>query len=178
MCDLVLFGNLCFMISNNPTEATKNICGAKGVSTVDHITVTKLFEKFYSGYKNLDDLSRSGRPTSLYSKTLIQFIDANPVSSTRKVSSELHISQYSIVYHLDVLSRSKLNCQIVLHVTKPLQNFWLTLVKEFNANFHFKFSYKRIFFLQLNERCNKQICLCIQFIKMKQLYKFIFECCN
>ena len=44
-----------FELGHNATEATKNIYCAKGEDIEDHNTETRWFEKFRSGYKNLDD---------------------------------------------------------------------------------------------------------------------------
>ena len=59
---------------------------------------------------------------------LLQALEANRASSTWKVSGELAISQLSVVRHFHDLGQSIRTCQIDTHVTKILQNFWLTLV--------------------------------------------------
>ena len=57
-----------FELGHNAMEATKNIC-VKGEDAVDH-TVTKWFKKFCSGCKNLNDLSRPGRPKTMNSEAV------------------------------------------------------------------------------------------------------------
>ena len=84
-----------FKLVHNATEATKNICCAKGKGAVDHSSVTRGFKKFRLGCKNLDDQARLDRP-----KAVLQAIEANLVSSTWRVSGELDISQFSIVHYL------------------------------------------------------------------------------
>ena len=44
---------------------------------------------------NLNNQTRSGRPKTLGSEAMLQTIEANPVSSTQRVSGELGISQSS-----------------------------------------------------------------------------------
>ena len=79
---------------------------------------------------NLQELwqpSKSSRPKSVDPKAVLQAIEANPVRRTWRVSGEFIISQ-SMVLHLHDPSKSIWSYQIVPHVTKILQNFWLTLV--------------------------------------------------
>ena len=45
-------------LGHDATEATQNICWAKGDGTVDRRTVTKWSDKFHLGCKNLDDQAR------------------------------------------------------------------------------------------------------------------------
>ena len=80
-----------FEPGHNATEATKNICFAKGEGAVDHNTVTRWFKKFRSGCKNLDDQARSGMPKNMSSKAVLQAIEANWASSTRRVSGKMGI---------------------------------------------------------------------------------------
>ena len=86
--------------------ATKNICCAKG--TVDYWRVTRYFEKFCSGYKNMDDQRKSGRPKTVDSKTMLQARVANPV--TQWVSGNLNILLSSVVYPLHNPSKNIWSC--------------------------------------------------------------------
>ena len=113
-------------LAHNAAEATKNICCVKGEGTVDNSTVTKSFKKFLHGYKYFDDQIRSGRPKTVDSDAVLQAIKVNPRSSPGRVSSELSISQFSVVHHLFDLSKSIRSYWILPHVTKISQNFWLT----------------------------------------------------
>ena len=61
---------------------------------------------------------------------MLQAIESNLVTSNWRISGELNISKFSVVHHLRYLIKSILSCQIVLHITKILHNFWLTLVSE------------------------------------------------
>ena len=80
------------------------------------------------GTKNLNNQAKPGKPKTMDSKAMPWAIKANPVSNTQQVSGELDISQFSVVCHLYNLSKIIWSYWIVLHVTKILQNFWLTLV--------------------------------------------------
>ena len=67
---------------------------------VDHSRVTRWFKKFYSGYKNIDHQTRSGRSKTKDSETMLQDREVNPGSSTWRISGELGISQSRVVCHL------------------------------------------------------------------------------
>ena len=82
----------------------KNICCAKG--EVDYSIVTNWFEKFPSGHKNFDNRARSSWPKTVDSEDVLQAIEAYPASSIRRVSGDLSISQFSVVYHLHKLGKS------------------------------------------------------------------------
>ena len=66
-------------------ETTKNIWCAKG-NTAQLITVNKWFKKFRSGYKDLENQTRSCKPKIMDS-------EANTVSNTRRILGEPDISQ-------------------------------------------------------------------------------------
>ena len=61
-------------------------------------------------------------------KPLFQATNANSVSSTWKVSGGLSILHSNLIHYFRNLSKSIRSCQIVPHVMKILQNFWLILV--------------------------------------------------
>ena len=90
----------------NTTEATKNICYAKGESSVDYSAVSRWLKKFHLGCKNLDEQAKSGRPKTVDSEALLQVIEANPASYTQRVSGELSISQSTVVCCLHNFSKS------------------------------------------------------------------------
>ena len=82
----------------------------------------QLFKKFCLGCKNLDNKATE-MPYTMDSKAILQAIEANPVSSTQRVSGKLRISQSSVVHHLHDLSKSIWSCWIMLHISKILQTF-------------------------------------------------------
>ena len=47
-----------------------------------------MVEEIFTGYKNPDDLTKSGRPKTVDFRIVFQNIDVNLVSCTRRVSSE------------------------------------------------------------------------------------------
>ena len=110
-------------------EATKNICRTKDEGRgVDPSTVTRNFKKFYTSCKDFKDQAKSDRLKTMDSEAVFQAIEANLVNSTQRVSDELSISQSSMICYLNKLGKNIWSCQIVPHISKILQNFWLTLV--------------------------------------------------
>ena len=93
-------------MGHDTAEATKDICGVKGEDAVTR------------WLKNFNDQSRSGRSKTVESKAVLQPIEANLASSTRRVSGELGTSQPSAVHQLHNLCESIQNCGIVPHSTK------------------------------------------------------------
>ena len=85
---------------NTAREATKNICCERSKGTIDYSTVTRCFKKFCSGCKNLDNLTKSGRPKTVDSEAVLETIEPFPV----RVSGELVISQFIVVHHLHNLN--------------------------------------------------------------------------
>ena len=77
------------------------------------------------------------------SEVVLKATEAYPAISTRRVSGELGISQFSMVSHVDNIGKSILNCRIELHITKIEQNFWLPppskKKKPFLRDFNFIF---------------------------------------
>ena len=71
-----------FKLGHNAAEATKNICCKKSEDAVDHSNQ----KTFRLGRKTLDDQTNSGWPKTMDSEADLQAIEANPVSSTRRVS--------------------------------------------------------------------------------------------
>ena len=60
-----------FKLRHNFTEATKIICNAKDEGAVDLNTVIRWLKKYRSGYKNLDNQARSGRPKNVDSENVL-----------------------------------------------------------------------------------------------------------
>ena len=103
-----------FELDHNVVEETKNICWVKGVCAVDYSTITRWSKKFCSGWKNLNNQTRSGRPKTVDSEVVFQIIEANLVDR-----------------HRHDLGKSKCNCRIVFYITftlhyEKIQNFWIT----------------------------------------------------
>ena len=110
------------LYNNNTTEAIKNICWAKGKRAVDQNN--QMAQKFFClGCKNLNYQAWSSK--NVDSLAIFQAIETNPVSSALRVSGELGISQSSGVCYPHNFGKSIQSCQVVLYITKILQNFWL-----------------------------------------------------
>ena len=116
-----------FKLDHNALEATRKNC-VKSEDAVDHGTVTRWVKKFCSSRKNLNEQARSDRPKTIESDAVFHAIQANLVSSTRRVSGVFGISKSNMVHHPNNIGKNIRSCQIIPHVSKTLQNFWLSLV--------------------------------------------------
>ena len=125
-----------FKLCYNTKEATKKICCMKGEGKADHSTITRWFKTFCSDSKNHDKQARSGRPKTRDSEAALQVIKTNLVSGNWRASSELDLSQSSVICHFHNLGKSIQSCRIVSYVIKILQNFWLTWVKTKDKPHH------------------------------------------
>ena len=92
--------------------------------------VMRMFKKFCSGCKNFSDQAKWRRVKSINFKAVLQTIEANLVSSTWRVSGKLSISPSNWVHHPHNLGKCTKSCWIVPHITKIVQNFWLTQVNN------------------------------------------------
>ena len=81
-----------------------------------------MVEEILLGCKNLDQ-ARSDRPKTVDFELVLQAIESNPESNPQIVPCNLGISQSNVVHHFHNLNKSILSSQIVLHITKLLQNF-------------------------------------------------------
>ena len=68
---------------------------------------------------------QSGRPKTTDSEVVLEALEANPVSTNWSVLAKLGISQFSMLCYLHDFGKSIQSCQIVPHITKTLQNYWL-----------------------------------------------------
>ena len=107
-----------FKLGHIYAEATKNLCCAKGGWAVDHYSIGRLFMKFASGFKILDDQLKLGKPERVDSLAILQTTEANQVTRTRRVSDDAGIAQFSVIHYYIHLSKSIMSWWIVLHVTK------------------------------------------------------------
>ena len=73
------------------------------------------FKKFTNVDMDLVDKSRSGRPMTVDSEAIRESIEANPSTSTRRLSAELDITQTSVVRHLHALGKVNRCCLEVPH---------------------------------------------------------------
>ena len=103
-----------FKLDYYVAEATKNISRKKCEDAVDHKTVSRCFKKFCSDCKSLNNQTRSGKHKTIDSKAMLQV-------------ARVCISHSTVVCHLYDHGKSVQSCQIVPHITKILQKFWLNL---------------------------------------------------
>ena len=90
--------------------------------------ITRRWFKNCLDCKNLDDKAKSVRLKTADSEIMLQ---ARQV--TLRVSGEIDISisQSSVVSHFHNFGKKSIqSCQIVHHITKTLQNFWLDLLHQ------------------------------------------------
>ena len=117
-----------FELDHKARKVIKNICLTKSKGAVDPSIITRWLNKFRPVWKNLDGQASLSRPKIVDSKNVFQSKEAKPASNTQRVSSELGISQATVVRQLHELGKSMPNYRIVPLVTKILQNLWLSLV--------------------------------------------------
>ena len=75
-----------FELGQNGMEEIKNICCTKGEGAVDYDTVSRWLKKYWMDCKNLDNQSRSSRPKTVNSKTVLLAIEKNLTNSMQRVS--------------------------------------------------------------------------------------------
>ena len=99
--------------------AAREICSVEG--SVSNPTASAWFKKFNTGDTSIEDQPRSGRPPTLDSKVLRQSVEANPATSTRRLSGELGISKSTIASQLHKLGKVNTRCREVPHQLTPAQ---------------------------------------------------------
>ena len=108
-------------------EVTQNTFCAKDEGMVDPRTVTRRLKKLCSGCRYQDNQAKSGRYNTMDSEAMFQANEANPVyRNYRSVSGEFGISKSKLVCYFLNLDKRISCCQSLFHVTKMLQNLWLT----------------------------------------------------
>ena len=97
------------------TEAAKKICEVEGEEVVAVRTAQKWFKKFNDGHTDLRDEPRSGRPMTVNTEAIRAAVEANPSTSTRRLSAALDIPQTSVVRHLNIIGKVNRRCREVPH---------------------------------------------------------------
>ena len=90
----------CWKRGLSTRDATGEINDAEGKGTVSQSTVSRWFKRFDSGDMNLEDQTRSGRPSVLNEEKLRAALEDEPSSSTRDLAEELEVSQRTVVNYL------------------------------------------------------------------------------
>lgn len=102
-------------------SAAVEICEVEGDKFVSKSAAIKWFQRFNSGNTDLNDESRSGRPSTVDSQAIMNSANANPCTSVRRLSDEVQIPKSSV--HRKLLSHGKRNrrCKVVPHDLTPEQ---------------------------------------------------------
>lgn len=98
-----------------PKATTDEICAVEGDGIVSLKTVKNWFKRFNDGNMSLDDQPRSGRPTMVDSDVVRQAVEANPCTSTRRLSIDLRTSNATIHRKLKELGKVNRRCKVVPH---------------------------------------------------------------
>lgn len=99
----------------NATKAAEKICQVEGENLVSDAVARFWYRKFKNGEVGLEDQPRSGRPNTVDTEALRNAVEANPSTSTRRLSDELDIPQTSVVRHLHALGKVNKCCREVPH---------------------------------------------------------------
>lgn len=97
------------------TDAVRKICEVEGEGIVEIRAAQKWFKKFNEGDMSLENNPIPGGPITVDSEALLHAVEANPSTSTRRLSAELGISQASVVGHLHALGKVNKCCREVPH---------------------------------------------------------------
>ena len=87
----------------------------EGEEVVSVRTAQKWFKKFSEGHTDLRDEPRSDRPMTVNTEAIRAAVEANPSTSTRRLSAELVIPQTSVVRHLQNIGKVNRRCREVPH---------------------------------------------------------------
>ena len=79
------------------TDAAKKICQVEGKGTVSVRTVQYWFKKFNEGDTSLEHNEIPGRPLIVDSVVILNAVETNPSTSTRRLSDKFGISQTSVI---------------------------------------------------------------------------------
>ncbi|CAF0817539.1 unnamed protein product [Didymodactylos carnosus] len=122
-------------LDHTAAEAIRNICAAKGEGAVKKSTASDWFRKFKNGDTNFEDQPRSGRPFSIDPEALRQAVEADPATSTCKLSAKFGTSNSTIYEHLHHLGKVSRSCRNVPHELTPEQaQYRVNVCKELLAN--------------------------------------------
>jgi histone-lysine N-methyltransferase SETMAR len=95
-----------FEQGHSATAASENIHKTFGDAAISYPQCAKWFHKFRSGDHNLEDLTRSGRPTEVDDEELLAAIDSDPKLTTRELEDMFSTSHTSIENHLHELGKT------------------------------------------------------------------------
>lgn len=102
----------------NAAEASRIICCVYGEKAVSERTAQKWFLKFNSGDFDLNDASRSGRPSDFNEDCLNQLIHDDPRQSTRELGQIMDCDHTTISRHLKKMGKVQKLGSWVPHLLK------------------------------------------------------------
>lgn len=111
-----------FKMGRKAAETARKINSAFGPGTVKERTVQWWFKKFCKGDQSLEDEERSGRSSEVDNDQLRAIVEADPVTTTRKVAKELNINHSTVVRHLKQIGKVKKLDKWVPHELTENQN--------------------------------------------------------
>jgi transposase len=110
--------------------AAKEICDVEGHGTVSTRTAQRWFKRFEQGRTDLEDSARSGRPLEVDSEALRAAVEANPGTSTRRLSDEHGVSHMTVARHLH---DNKISCNKTMLDLTPATRQCSTSHRAYNA---------------------------------------------
>uniref|UniRef100_A0A7I4YEV5 Similar to SET domain and mariner transposase n=2 Tax=Haemonchus contortus TaxID=6289 RepID=A0A7I4YEV5_HAECO len=93
-----------FELGSDAVSAAENINAMGGLTTTVR-TCKKWYARFGIGVTSTQDKQRSGRPVTVNRKRLKKVVRSNPFQTTRDLANALHISQSTVVRHLQKLRK-------------------------------------------------------------------------
>ena len=96
-----------FKKKHSAAATTRNICEVEGEGALHKTTCQRWSNKFAQGDTDLKDIPRSGRPGVVNLKHLRQAIEAEPSTSTLKLSADLHCSRSTIQRALNGMGKTR-----------------------------------------------------------------------
>lgn len=94
-----------FMKKNNATVATGNI-NAVYPNTLDVRKVQRWFSKFQSGYIDLKDAPRSGRPSTIDLDSLKSIVESDPRQSLEEIAKAIGAPKSTVYDHLKEIGKA------------------------------------------------------------------------
>lgn len=89
-----------FRKGKSAAQTVNKICSVYGDDAVGESTVRKWFARFRTGNFELEDVKRTGRPSTVDDDQIQQLVTVNPHSTTRDIANTLGISHTSVSNHL------------------------------------------------------------------------------
>ncbi|XP_014484313.1 PREDICTED: histone-lysine N-methyltransferase SETMAR-like, partial [Dinoponera quadriceps] len=87
--------------------AAKKFCAVYGPNTVSNATAKLWFQRFRSGYMDVEDEARSGRPIVENVDKIMEIVESDRHVSTYSIAQGLKISQKTVWNHLHKASFKK-----------------------------------------------------------------------